>query len=72
MTETSRYYADLNPRYGAKYERRYVVWIRPGEGERPDAHRPLTTIYYQYVTRRACERAAERLNEQDRRDQGEV
>jgi len=72
MTQKPRYYADLNPGYGVKYERRYVVWIRPGEGERPDAPRPMMTLYYQYDTLRACKQAANRLNEQDRRDQGEV
>jgi len=78
MTQKPRYYADLNPRYDArhpsKYERRYVVWLRPDEDgtELPAHRRPLGQPHYQYESRRACERAAERLNEQDRRDLGEV
>ena len=74
MTQKPRYYADLNPRFGANYHRRYVVWQRPDEGglELPAERRPLPHRLYEYDTLKGATNAAERLNEQDRRDLGEV
>ena len=55
-----RYYADLNPRYGARYERRYAVMQRNPGG-------PGTPVYgMHYATRQAAERNAAKLNEQER------
>jgi hypothetical protein len=53
------YYADLNPRYGARYERRWAVFLRrsPTESSQTILH---------YVTRKAAERNAAKLNEQER------
>jgi hypothetical protein len=59
-----RYYADLNPSFPSGHERRWVVWANHGPRERS----PLPSMFYQYATRRAAERCAARLNEQDRRD----
>lgn len=57
---SDRYYADLNPRYGARYEGRYTVMRR-----NPDA--PGSPVYgMHYVTRKAAERNAAKLNEQER------
>lgn len=49
------YYADLNPRYGQRYQRRYAVFLRKSETQtsQTDLH---------YVARKSAERAAERLN----------
>jgi len=68
-----RYYADLNPLYdprpaARRCMRRWVVWERPGPGEGENRRRPLIGMHYQFMSRHAAERAAERLNEQDRRD----
>lgn len=52
------YYADLNPRYGARYERRYAVFLRRGPSD-------VKQTQHHYVTRRAAERCAARLNEQE-------
>ena len=69
MTDTTpRYYADLNPGHslwaGSSYTRRWCVWERLTDTDR----KPLSAAFYHYNNRRSCERAAERLNEQDRRD----
>lgn len=53
-----RYYADLNPRFGARYENRYAVFIRRSATDR-------VQTYLQYVTRRSAENAATRLNKQE-------
>jgi len=58
------YYADLNPDYPSGHARRWIVWASDG----PATGGPLRSIIYQYATRRAAERCAARLNEQDRRD----
>lgn len=52
------YYADLNPRFGARYERRYAVFLRKAPNQ-------TTQTVLHYVTRKAAERAAARLNEQE-------
>jgi hypothetical protein len=50
----TRYYADLNPRYGAKYERRYLI-VMHFDGAEP---KMLTQPEYQFATRKAAERNA--------------
>ena len=49
-----KYYADLNPRYGAKYEKRWAIFIR-----RSPTDSKQTTL--QYVTRKAAENNAAKL-----------
>lgn len=53
----AEYYADLNPRYGARYERRYAVFNR-------ETRSPVYGMHF--VTRKAAERNAARLTEQER------
>lgn len=53
------YYADLNPRYGQRYQRRWTIFFRRGVGN-------TTQTMYHYVNRRDAERNAARLNEQER------
>lgn len=52
------YYADLNPRYGARYERRWAVFLR-----RSGTDTVQTNLHF--VTRKAAERNAAKLNEQE-------
>lgn len=53
----AQYYADLNPRFGARHEGRYAVF------NRETRH----TVYgMHYVTRKAAERNAEKLTELER------
>ncbi len=55
----SSYYADLNPRYGARNERRWAVFHRRGANDTTQ-----TTLHY--VTRKAAERAAVKIMAQER------
>jgi hypothetical protein len=48
------YHADLNPRFGAKYERRYLI-VMCFDGAEPKL---LTQPEYQFATRKAAERNA--------------
>ncbi len=57
MTEF-HYYADLNPRFGARYERRWAVFLRKS------ATQTSQTMLH-YVTRKAAERNAAKLNVQE-------
>lgn len=57
---TDRYYADLNPRFGARYERRYAVFIRRS------ASGPSNLTNLHYTTRKGAEVAARKLNGQER------
>jgi hypothetical protein len=59
-----RYYADLNPRYGAKYERRWAVFIRRGPGD-------AAQTMLHYIDRRSAERVAAKLNKQERDEQAD-
>lgn len=53
----AEYYADLNPDYGARYERRWAVFSR-------ETRRRVYGMHY--VTRKAAERNAAKLTEQER------
>lgn len=57
MSDTTpfSYYADLNPRYGARYERRWAVFLRRSATETRQ-----TTLHY--ATRKAAETNAAKLN----------
>lgn len=52
------YYADLNPRYGSRYQGRYAVFLRRSATETKQ-----TNLHY--TTRRAAERAATRIMAQE-------
>lgn len=52
------YYADLNPRFGARCERRWAVFLRKSATE-------VSQTILHYVTRKAAERAAAKLNVQE-------
>lgn len=53
------YFADLNPRYPARNERRYAVFLRKSKTERAQT-------YLRYSTRQAAERAAAKLTQQEK------
>lgn len=53
------YYADLNPRFGAKYERRWAVFMRKAPGVTSQTH-------LHYASRKAAENAAAKITEQER------
>lgn len=53
-----QYYADLNPRYGQRYQRRYAVFLMSGPDDRSQTH-------LHFTTRKAAERNAAKLNEQE-------
>lgn len=54
------YYGDINPRYGAKREKRYVVWLR-----RSRTNSSPLGYEHQYTKLAYAERAADRLNKQE-------
>ena len=56
MTNTERFYADLNPAFGAWQEKRYVIF--DAETKRPVAR----AIAPKYTSRKSAERIADRLN----------
>lgn len=53
----AEYYADLNPRFGARHEGRYAVFNR-------ETRSPVYGMHY--TTRKAAERNAAKLTEQER------
>jgi hypothetical protein len=52
------YYADLNPRYGSRYQGRWAVFLRRSATEAKQ-----TTLHY--TTRKAAERAAAKIMSQE-------